>query len=719
MWNRMRAGLRPAWMLAVLAAPALAATDADTVAMTHEPSKYQIVVSATKVSKDAAEIPNAASVVSGEALRRRGTHTVAEALQDVVGLDTGEGSDNGMRLPNIGMWGLKEFDALLVTVDGVPVGGPFNPSLAQIPVEDIDRIEIVNGPQGTLYGVSAFAGMISVFTRAAGEGEGRGRVTLGGGSFTDGHGAADLTRSWSGGASARLSGAIQRSDGWQDETGSAIDRGSLALTIPAGSGTLGLDVSALRNTQRWGTPLPYASGAPAPGFAIDRNYAVGGARLDHHVLALTSSLKAPLSRTVRLENTLGLTRDDAYALRSFTDAGAMAGDTVPSEGVELRPLETTLYEDARAITTFEAMGRHELVGGAALTWGRTTADGRGFDFDQVVSDPASIPSAGLVPTGDVRSFEDRRTFAGLYAHDTWTPRPPFSISGGGRYDRTSERLHAQAQEQSPLGPLEVTDDARDDGAWSGDIAGLVRLVASETPRLSTANVYANYRSSFKPAAPNLAEAEQAQILEPERTHAVEVGFKGRGLRRQVSLDVSWFDMTFDNLVVSIVGPGGGPALTNAGREEFKGIETALVLAPERVPGSSLTLGYAHHDARFVDFTFVTPDSQLVDVSGNRLELVPRDLASARLDVSAPRGLGMFAALRYQGERPLNRRNTAFTDAFAEWDLGASFERGRLRLNLVGRNLGNDRHIVTESDIGDSQFYIAAPRRLSAEARWEF
>ncbi|HEY6866572.1 MAG TPA: TonB-dependent receptor [Candidatus Eisenbacteria bacterium] len=719
MWNRVRGGLRPAWMLAVLASPALAATDADTVAMTHEPSKYQIVISATKISKDVAEIPNAASVVSGDELRRRGTRTVAEALQDVVGLDTGEGSDNGMRLPNIGMWGLKEFDALLVTVDGVPVGGPFNPSLAQIPVEDIDRIEIVNGPQGTLYGVSAFAGMISVFTRSPGQGGRRGSVTFGGGSFTDGHGAADLERSWSHGASARLSGAIQRSDGWQDETGSAIDRGSLSLDLPVGPGTLGLDLSALRHTQRWGTPLPYASGTVVPGFVTDRNYAVGGARLDHHVVGLSSLYKTPLSKTVRLENTLGLTRDDQYSLRSFTDAGLMVGDTVPSEGVELRPLETTAYEDARAITAFDAAGRHELVGGAALTWGRTTADGRGFDFDQVVGDPASIPSAGQVPTGDLRSFEDRRTFVGFYAHDAWTPRSPFTISGGGRYDRTSERLHARAQEQSPLGPLEVTDDSRDDGAWSGDIAGLVRLVARETPLLSTANVYANYRSSFKPAAPNLAEAEQAEILEPERTHAVEAGFKGRGLGRQVSLDVSWFDMTFDNLVVSVVGPGGGPALTNAGRERFEGIETALVCAPERVPGTSLTLGYAHHDARFVDFTFVTPDSQIVDVSGNRLELVPQDLASARLDVSASRGLGLFAAVRYQGERPLNRRNTTFTDAFAEWDLGASFERGPLRVSVVGRNLGDDRHIVSESDIGDSQFYVAAPRRVAAEARWEF
>ena len=147
-----------------LAAPALAQQTPDP-GQPVPGVKETVVVSATRGEEMETEIPGQATVVTGEELRKRNVRTVAEALQDVVGLDTGEGSDNGGRLPNIGMWGLKEFDALLVMVDGVPVGGPFNPSLSQIDVEDIDRIEIVKGPQGTLYGVSAFAGMIQIFTR--------------------------------------------------------------------------------------------------------------------------------------------------------------------------------------------------------------------------------------------------------------------------------------------------------------------------------------------------------------------------------------------------------------------------------------------------------------------------------------------------------------------------------------------------------------------------
>src|SRR5215831_9275738 len=264
-----------------------------------------VVVSATRGATIETEIPGQATVVTGDELRRTNSRTVAEALQDVLGIDTGEGSDNGARLPNIGMWGLKEFDALLVMVDGVPVGGPFNPSLSQINVEDIDRIEIVKGPQGTLYGVSAFAGMIQVFTRSAAEGT---EVRLSGGSFSEGRLYASHNASI-GSAKLRIFGAFDRSKGWQDRTDYRDDHGGFRLDTPLGKGTVSVTFDTFRNTQLFGSPLPVDAGQPIPGFRIDRNYAVDGARLDHRVYALTTRWQQPLTGSLRLENVLGVTRD--------------------------------------------------------------------------------------------------------------------------------------------------------------------------------------------------------------------------------------------------------------------------------------------------------------------------------------------------------------------------------------------------------------------------
>ncbi|HEY7370098.1 MAG TPA: TonB-dependent receptor plug domain-containing protein, partial [Thermoanaerobaculia bacterium] len=58
----------------------------------------RVVVSATRLPEEVPEVPASVTVVGGDELRRRGTRTLADALQDVVGLDAGNGSDGGARL---------------------------------------------------------------------------------------------------------------------------------------------------------------------------------------------------------------------------------------------------------------------------------------------------------------------------------------------------------------------------------------------------------------------------------------------------------------------------------------------------------------------------------------------------------------------------------------------------------------------------------------------
>ena len=711
------ARISPALALALgLAAPARASTDADTLVRTQNPERYQISISATKLSRRTEEVANAITIVSGEELRRRGTRTLAEALQDVVGLDTGEGSDNGTTVPNLGLWGLKEFDALLVTLDGVPIGGPFNPSLTQIPVQDIDRIEIVKGPQGTLYGVSAFAGTVQVFTRSSQSG--LLNASAGGGSFSTWRGVASIHKEFSETTRLYLSAGTQRSDGWQDRTPSEDDRGRIVLSRSFGKTNASLDVGSYYATQKWGSPIPVDAGAPVAGFEIDRNYAVRGARVDHHVTSGNLHVSVSLSDCMRLENTFGAYQDRQTSVRSFIapdPATSAPGVVTPSAGVYISPIEKALFEELRLVSRFEAGGRHDLVTGAAVTYGRVTAAGKGFDFDQALGDFSSIPDVNSLPAGDLRSFHDRRTFTGVYARDEWTPVNALTIGGGARYDNASETLHAQAQEQGPpLGPLSVADDHRVDHAWSGDASALVRLLPNPTPTFDAVNLYMNWKSSFKPAAPNLQEPEGAKILNPEHTRSVEVGLKTRALDRQVAFDASWFDMKFRNMVVSTLDASLTPVLVNAGSERFKGVEVELAVRPNAVPGTTLSVGYAHHDSRFVQFTFVAPDGSLRDVSGKQIELVPREMFSARLDLQAPHGFGVFAAARAQGRRPLTRRNTFWTGGYREYDAGLSYAVSRYRLSVTGRNLGNDRHYVTESEIGDAQFYVAPPRRVTAE-----
>jgi iron complex outermembrane receptor protein len=719
MWKCKPAGARPlrsvmACAFAVTACSlARVATGEEAPVAKHEPSKYEIIVSATRSAQDPVNVPNGATVVSGAELRRRGARTVADAIQDVVGVDTGDGSDNGARLPNIGMWGLKEFDALLITLDGVPVGGPFNPSLSQIPVEDVERIEIVKGPQGSLYGVSAFAGMVQVFTRQ--EETGHEHLTLGGGSFSTMHAQGEASRVLPRGFTLRASGMLQRADGWQDRTEGSVDRGALTLARDFGSTHASFDFVAYRDHQDWGTALPVDAGAPVPGFDLDRNYAVGGAFLEHRVFSEVVHLARPLG-SGRIEHTLSYTRDNQISLRSFPGVDASTVDDYPSEGVLLAPYETTIFGDVRWLATPRLAGDHQLVAGGAVTWGRTVASGIGFDFDQKLSTYSATPGLATIPIGDHRSFGDRRTFAGVYVHDAWTPQPRVTLAGGGRYDNADEKLSAFGQEVGS--PPEYTNDSKTTGAWSGDISLLARIAPPQAES-DAVNLYANWKSSFKPAAPNLTEAENAKILEPERTHSVEGGLKLRGLDRQVAVNLSWFQMDFENMVVSTLDAGGNPIFINAGRERFKGQEVDLTLAPSMVQGLTLSGGYAYHDARFVEFTFVTPGGALRNVSGKRLELAPKGLFNARVAYEAPMRVGVWAASRSMGARAFNRRNTFFDTPFTQWDAGVHGDFAKASVSITGRNLSDDRHAIGESDIGDSQFYVSPPRRVSAEVSYRY
>jgi len=680
------------------------------------PVTESVVVSATELPEIETEIPGNVTVVTGEELRKRNVHYLADALQDVVGVDTGIGSDNGGNVPSVGLWGLKEFDALLFMVDGVPVGGPFNPSLARIDVDDIDRIEIVKGPQGTLYGVSGFAGMIQIFTRHADKGT---HVSLSGGSFS--HGRLDASTRFSLGAGAiRLFGNFDRSKGWQDRTDVHDDRGGFRFDQPLAGGNLSVIFNAIRSTQLFGSPLPVdpPTGETIPGFRVDRNYAVRGARLDHRVYSLSTGFDKSLSTALTLSNTLSYAHDDQISVRSFVDPGSVADGVVEATGVALKPAEKDLFEDFHVLANFTAAGSHRLVAGAALTWGRTVAAGTGFDFT-VGLDPIAVPDLGSIPAGDHRSFVDRRTFFGVYVNDEWNPIPALEITAGARWDRVSESLFAKAREFDAPEP-DVSRDSRSDGQWSGGLSGLVRLVGDRAGVLNEANVYVAAKSSFKPAAPNLTEAEDARILDPERTRSGEIGVKTRWLDRQLSFDVSFFHMIFENLVVSTIGPDNNPLLVNAGKERFQGMEIEAGFRPSIFTDLGLTAGYAHHDAKYERFTFVDPDEGLLDASGQRLELTPRDLWNAKIAYLPARGLGAWAAVRHQNHRPFDKINEAYMPSFYEWDAGASWSFGaRARLSIVGRNLGDSRHYVAESEIGDAQLYVAPPRRFMAELSFSF
>jgi outer membrane receptor protein involved in Fe transport len=707
---------RPAFLAGCLFALPLALraqTQTPGVPTTDVPGA-DFVVSANKMRSDAVAVPASVSVVSGAELRRHGAKTIAEALQDVAGIDTGSGSDDGSRVAVVGIRGLRNPEAFLVTIDGVPAGGPFASTLAAISIEDVERIEIVRGPQGTRYGVSAFAGLIQVFTRRPKEAGAT--LTLGGGSLSDKH--ANLSYAASQGQqTVHLFGSIDRNHGFQDGTNVSSDRLSIGFTQLTKDGSVDVTLGVVRDTNYFGSPLPVWDGVPLPGFDVDRNYAIGGGRLDHRVYSLSSTLSQSLSSGVKLENTLGLARDQQITVRSFI-LGYNPDLTAVAAGSFETPLQTTIFDDARIVASFSFLGKNRLVAGLAYTMGRTTLSGEDFAFPLVTGPAPVVPTLDQVTPSDQRIADDSRTFWGLYANDEWTPFHLITFTLGARWDHTSETEDVNlvpTQTQTP----QLSGASRTDGKWSWGLAAVVKIV--DTPRapvLDALNLYASLSSSFQPASANIDEARTAQILDPERIRSSEIGLKTRWAGGRLTFNVALFHMEIQNVAFDGASLASPPGLENVGAERLQGVDTAIAWAPPRLEGFSASVGYGHHDATWVHFSYVDPIGELT-ADGERLVLVPRNLWNARLAYAPKTGFGLWAAVRHEGTRPLDIQNEFYTNAFYEWDAGASYEFPWGRVSLVGRNLKDDRHYVSASELAYRQFYVSPPRRFLGEITFKF
>ncbi|MFL6505394.1 MAG: TonB-dependent receptor [Candidatus Udaeobacter sp.] len=148
-----------------------------------------VIVSATRFDIPLDQSPASASVISSQELEQKQIQRVSDALREVPGLSVVQTGVPG-QLTSVFTRGLRS-EHTQVLLDGIPINqglqGAFN--FADFTTEDIDRIEVVRGPQSTIYGPRALAGVIQIFTK---QGSGTPGVMLAaeGGSY-------DSFREWS------------------------------------------------------------------------------------------------------------------------------------------------------------------------------------------------------------------------------------------------------------------------------------------------------------------------------------------------------------------------------------------------------------------------------------------------------------------------------------------------------------------------------------------
>src|SRR5450432_446789 len=139
----------------------------------------EIEVTATRIPEPADRVPAYISVLRGEDLRARHITDVRGALALAAGVESPSGGDAGPASAVPSFWGLHEFDAFLLVVDGVPLGGAFNPAIPDLDLKDVERIEVLKGSAPVMFGVTSFVGVIQVIHYPPGQAENRTAISVG------------------------------------------------------------------------------------------------------------------------------------------------------------------------------------------------------------------------------------------------------------------------------------------------------------------------------------------------------------------------------------------------------------------------------------------------------------------------------------------------------------------------------------------------------------
>ncbi len=129
--------------------------------------QHEVVVTATRLETPSREVASSVTVITREDFERTRKTSVLEALEEVLGVFILQNGPKGSSA-SVFLRGANS-EHTLVMVDGIELNDPISPSrsfdLAHLTLDDIDRIEVLRGPQSTLYGSDALGGVINIITQ--------------------------------------------------------------------------------------------------------------------------------------------------------------------------------------------------------------------------------------------------------------------------------------------------------------------------------------------------------------------------------------------------------------------------------------------------------------------------------------------------------------------------------------------------------------------------
>lgn len=767
-------GLSPlmAWPAAAAAALLLAAGSARSQEPSAGPDREleQIVVTAQKREQTLMEIPQSITVLSAGVLARQQANDFEDYLQLIPGLSLQSSTPGQSRITLRGVNTGGVASTVGVYVDEVPFGSSTGLANAAILAGDFDtfdvaRIEVLRGPQGTLYGASSLGGVLRFVTNDPSTEAFEFRAQAGledvasGGLGWSARSLVNVPLSET--FAVRASGFYRFDDGFIDSIG---NNPIPSLTDPANNVVDGSRViENLNETDTFGGRVSglfdTGAGFTAELTALFQNIESSGSDLFEADPETYEPLYGGLVQSrYHREPTDTEYRIYSAELNWDLDAGSLLSSTsfssfeqglqddvallVAGPGINLAQVATLLYGDPatrplssvlrQVIATDKITQeiRFTSPDGQVVEWLAGlyyTNEESGLDPQQVFAVEAGTDTIAegvpmLIGAQLVSEYDEYAAFGNA----TWHVTDRFELSLGGRASR-NEQSASQVLDQTGLGGgiVEFDEATSSEDVFTWSFAPRYEL--SEDSAL-----YARIATGYRPGGPNVLPPGTPPgvpgSFESDSLTSYEAGLKSNWLDAGVSLDVAAFWQDWEDIQLFAVLDNIG-FNANGGTAVSKGLEFTATAQP--LDGVQVSLNGAWTDA------YLTQDTDPVvgGLDGDSLPGVPEWSTTLAVDYEwMPFGDVIAWAggdVSYTGERsngfgsPGPADPVRFAPSYTTFDLRAGFETGRWTVELYGRNLTDEPGILSLGGFGPAVTASAAtvaiirPRTIGLTVGVEF
>ncbi|MEP6967050.1 MAG: TonB-dependent receptor, partial [Pseudomonadota bacterium] len=661
----------------------------------------EVVVTAQKRSQNLQDVPAAVSVVSSRALAELHVTSLADIGAYVPGLQVTPGGSPGQVVLSLrGVYPVGSGTTVGTYIDDIPVGGSSLYSNAvgfslDILPYDVSRIEVLSGPQGTLYGASTLGGLLkyaltepdlnAYHVQVGGD-----VLGVSGGNSVGGGARASLAAPLvAGKVGVVASYAFEDTPGYIDDVGTGRNnvnavrqQGGRFSVLMRPNDRLRIDLTALYQKVD-------ADGLGAVALDPTTLKPLYGDLEDHNNLA------QPFRKEITVLSARGaydfgpatLTSITSYQysdLKQVQDATPQLGGLVDLLGGLPAGEGRSAFDQFIQLTKYTEEIRLASAPNSHVEW----LVGGFFDYEHsrlgqaVTAQDASgafLPGLNPLETFFIPTiYREYAGFGDLTIHVT----PKFDLAGGLRYAANNQNF-TQVTGGTVVPPATV-------GGKSSE--GVLTYSFNPSYRFNRdATAYVRIASGYQPGGPNISLPGVPPTVRSDTLTNYEVGLKTQWPALRASFNIDAFYIDWQNIQVVAVSDTTPPVgyIANGGTAKSEGVEAQGSFSPT----TGLTLGgtFAYTDARY------TQDVPSLSAhSGDPLPQTPRFSGSVEADYSHPLNGDWTAhlggGLRLQSSRRSgNFQGTVFREpGYAALDLDADVSNGRYTLRLFAKNVTDER-----------------------------